>query len=104
MKSSTLEPRAQLFVCTNARAAADPLQSGCGLAGPEVYEALRNAVAREGLLRSVWITRSGCQGLCPPRGCTVALWPAGRHVVSVEKGDAPALLGLATRGGKGEIP
>lgn len=91
MKPAPLQPRVQVFVCAHARGPDDPLRSGCGEAGPAVFAALKAATLRSA--GSVWITRTGCMGLCPPRGCSVAVEPDHRHYVEVEARDVPRLLG-----------
>jgi (2Fe-2S) ferredoxin len=92
VKDAPLQPRVQVFVCGHARAADDPLRSGCGEAGPAVFAALKRATLTAGASHTVWITRTGCMGLCPPRGCSVAVEPAHRHYVEVTAADVPALL------------
>lgn len=95
MRPSTLRPRRQVFVCTNARGESDPLRSGCGEAGPGVFTALRSGALRAGLSRDLWVTRSGCLGHCPAQGCAVVLHPQNRHLVEVEVGDVAQVLHLA---------
>lgn len=92
MKLATLEPRAHLFVCANRRAEGDPLGGGCADHGEAVFAALKREVAARGLVRSVWVARTQCLGLCPQRGCAVAISPAGRYLLEVEPGDAGAIL------------
>lgn len=84
-------------MCTNARAPDDPLRSGCGAAGPQVYLALKSAVLRAGRTQDVWVTATGCLGHCPRRGCAVALHPSNTQLVEVEAPDAAAVLHAATR-------
>ena len=81
-----------MFVCGHARAAGDPLRSGCGEAGPAGFAAPNAATLPAGAAHAVWIPRTGCMGLCPPRGCSVAVEPAHRHYVEVTDADVPALL------------
>jgi (2Fe-2S) ferredoxin len=95
MDPAPFKPRAQLYVCTNARVAGDPLQSACGLTGPEVYLAAKNAVGRAGRVGDVWVTRTACQGYCPPRGCSVALYPDGRRWINVTAADAAQVIAEA---------
>jgi predicted metal-binding protein len=97
MRVSNLRPRRQLFVCTNARAAEDPLRSGCGAVGPKVFLALKSQALRRGLTRDLWITASGCLGHCPAQGCSVVLHPANRHLIEVEFTDVAEVLQLATQ-------
>jgi (2Fe-2S) ferredoxin len=92
VKLATLQPRAHLFVCENRRPEGDPLGAGCAARGDDVYTALKREVAARGLVRSVWVARTQCLGLCPQRGCAVAISPGGRYLVEVEPGDAPTLL------------
>lgn len=85
-------PRMHLFVCVNERDASDPLGAGCGARGAAVYERLKDEVARREEVASVWVTRTFCLGICPPSGCTVAVWPHGHLFREVTPDDAPALL------------
>jgi (2Fe-2S) ferredoxin len=95
MEPARFKPRVQLFVCTNARAAGDPLESACGAAGPGAYAALKRAVAAAGRVGDAWITRAACLGHCPPRGCAVALYPSNEHWVNVTEADAGEILARA---------
>lgn len=97
MKLATLQPRAHVFVCENRRAAGDPLGGGCADGGDAVYAALKREVTARGLVRSVWVARTQCLGLCPKRGCAVAVSPGGRYLVEVEPGDAATLLDALAR-------
>lgn len=92
MKPAPLRPRVQLFVCTNAREASDPLRSACGTHGPRVYQALKRGVATAGRSVDVWVTRTLCLGQCPASGCAVAIQPGNEHWVDVTEGEADALL------------
>lgn len=92
MKPATLVPRVHLLVCGNARASEDPLRSGCGAAGPPVFDALKAAVLGAGLGRAVWVTRTRCLGHCPRVGCAVVVHPRNAHRVEVTVDDVPALL------------
>jgi predicted metal-binding protein len=95
MRPAALHPRAQLFVCTNVRRAGDPLASGCGDAGPRVFDALKRQVAQAGRIRDVWVTRTACLGHCPREGGAVAVCPGGEHFINVTEHDAGALLARA---------
>lgn len=92
MKPAAFAPRVHLLVCANARAADDPLRSGCGAAGPAVFAALKSAVLGAGAARGVWVTRTACLGHCPRVGCAVVIHPRNEHRVEVTADDAPALL------------
>lgn len=92
MKPARIAPRVQLFVCTNARAADDPLTSACGAHGMAVFNALRQESSRIGASGAVWITRAGCLGHCPRDGCSVVVYPRGGQWTDVREQDAPALL------------
>jgi (2Fe-2S) ferredoxin len=95
MKLSTLRRRAQIFVCTNRRDAGDPLGAGCGDRGEAVHEALRTAIGSRRAWTDVWLARTGCLGVCPKHGCTVALAPSGGVVEEVEPDDVDTLLDVA---------
>ena len=95
MRVAPLAPKLHLFVCANRRAADDPLGAGCGDAGDAVFDALKAEVARRGIYRAAWVTRTQCLGLCPKRGCSVAVYPKGAIVIEAEASDAPALFQAA---------
>lgn len=92
MRTAPIHPRLHLFVCANRRAADDPLGAGCSAYGDAVYSALKDDVARRGIHREVWITKTHCLGICPKRGATLAVYPAGTILMEVEAAEAPALL------------
>jgi (2Fe-2S) ferredoxin len=96
MRSATLAPTVHLFVCVNRRPEGSPLGAGCGDAGDAVFDVLKEEVAKRGAYRAVWVTRTLCLGVCPKRGCTVAVYPRQRIVSEVEPADAPALFLSAT--------
>ncbi|MCC7537343.1 MAG: (2Fe-2S) ferredoxin domain-containing protein [Deltaproteobacteria bacterium] len=92
MEPATPTPRARISVCVNPASRPDA-RDGCGaLEGPDVYEALRREVAKRGLGREVWITRTWCLGICPDRGCTVEVAPGGGLYREVEPSDAGVLV------------
>jgi (2Fe-2S) ferredoxin len=92
MRDAPLAPRVHLFVCVNRRDGASPLGPGCGSAGDAVYDEMKRAVARRGSYQETWVTRTLCLGVCPKRGCTVAIHPAGRIVAEVDAADAASLF------------
>ena len=79
-------------MCVNRRASDDPLGSGCGDRGDAVYAALKQHVARAGLVSRVWTTRTYCLGVCPKEGTAVAVSPGGVLLADVTASDVPALL------------
>jgi predicted metal-binding protein len=85
-------PRTHLFVCSHRRDDTSPLGPGCGARGDEVFEALKDDVARRGAFRDVWVTRTACLGVCPKQGCTVAVYPAGKLFRDVRVEDASELM------------
>ena len=92
VRSSPLLPTLHVFVCTNRRGPSSPLGAGCAERGDRVYERLKAMVAARGSFRATWITQTGCLGLCPKRGCTVAIYPEQRLLVDVEEDDCDAIL------------
>ena len=96
MRPSPLRPRVHVLVCTNARRPDDPLRSGCGASGPEVFATLKRATA--GVAARVWVTATGCLGHCPRSGCAVAIHPHNEHLVEVIAEDVPAVLAQALGG------
>lgn len=94
-----LSPRLHLFVCANRRVDAG-LGPGCGERGDAVYTALKREVGARGRVREVWVTKTHCLGICPPRGATVARWPAGPEgaiMTEVTETDAAELIGSGSR-------
>lgn len=59
---------------------------------------MKAEVARRGAYRALWVSRTHCLGICPKRGCTVAIYPKQRIVSEVELADAVALFESATDG------
>jgi len=98
MDRASLAPFLHLFVCANRREADSPLGPGCGPHGDAVYKEMKADVARRGAHRDVWITKTHCLGICPKRGCTVAVHPAGVIYKDVEEADAYGLLADAIAG------
>jgi len=92
MRPAPLAPSLHLFVCANRRPEDSPLGAGCGDAGDQVFDAMKQEVAKRGAYRSVWVTRTLCLGVCPKKGCTVATYPRQRIVSEVEPADAIALF------------
>lgn len=60
-----------------------------------MYAALKQGVAREGLVSRVWTTRTHCLGVCPKEGTAVAVSPGGVLLADVTTSDVPTLLGAA---------
>jgi predicted metal-binding protein len=97
MRPAPLAPKLHLFVCANRRANGDPLGEGCGDAGDAVFAALKAEVAKRGAFGAVWVTRTYCLGICPKRGCTVAVYASeadgGRRIFAdVDARDAGSLF------------
>jgi hypothetical protein len=92
MRSFSPLPKVHFFVCANRRTPGDPLGPGCGDQGDAVYAALKNEVARRGAFRAVWVTRTHCLGVCPKRGCTVAVYPQAKVLAEVEAAEAAPLF------------
>lgn len=84
-------PRLHVFVCTHTRDPSSPLGAGCRDRGEPLASRLRQLVARQRAIASVWITETHCMGLCPQAGVTVALYPGkGVLVTSSEAEDVEA--------------
>src|ERR1700722_2117435 len=92
MRPAPLAPAVHFFVCANRRLPDSPLGVGCGDAGEAVYAALKEEVARRGAYRTAWVTQTLCLGVCPKRGCTVAMYPRQKILSEVEPSDAAALF------------
>ena len=66
-----------------------------------MYDALKGEVARRGLVRSVWVTKTHCLGICPKHGATAALYPGQRMWAGTEPSDAVTLVEQAMAPGAG---
>jgi predicted metal-binding protein len=88
-------PRLHLFVCGNRRTPDAPLGPGCGAAGEELFARLKQAVADARAYTTVWVTQTGCLGICPRNGAAVASYPDGGLFADATAADAPALLARA---------
>jgi hypothetical protein len=67
--------RVHVCVCVNERPEA---QACCSAAGGDlVFRWLKERVAREGLVRTHWVTRTRCLGFCTTVGATVAIHRPG---------------------------
>jgi predicted metal-binding protein len=95
MQPIRLVPEHHLFVCANRREAGSPLGPGCSDAGDALYDRLKEEVPRRGLVRSLWITKTHCLGICPKDGATVALDPPKRMWAGAKADDAGTLIELA---------
>jgi (2Fe-2S) ferredoxin len=80
------------FVCTHRRPDDSPLGTGCSDHGEQVFDTLKNEVARRSLVSTVWVTKTHCLGVCPREGTTIALYPSGRIVTEVNRDDARAVF------------
>lgn len=92
MKKAPLRPQLHFFVCCNRRQDS-PLGPGCSERGDAVYAALKKRVQQRGEIASTWVTQTGCLGICPAKGATVAIYPEGAIATEVEPEDLD-LLGL----------
>jgi len=99
MHPAPLLPEAHLFVCANRREAGSPLGAGCSVEGEALYATLKTEVARRQLVRSVWVTKTHCLGVCPKEGATVALYPRQALWEGARAGDAKALVDQAAAAG-----
>jgi predicted metal-binding protein len=91
MKLSAYAPKRHLFVCTHTRSLGDPLGTGCSSRGEEVFKALKARVAEKRLF-TTWVTRTGCMGVCPKEGATVASTEHETLLNEVTSTDAEELL------------
>ena len=93
MKPSPYRPRTHVYVCANRRADDDPLGSGCGEQGERVFAQLKRLSPS-----TVWVSKTLCLGLCPKRGCTLAVAPAMQYLVEVEESDVGDLVSALNAG------
>lgn len=94
-----LKPQRHVFVCVNERPPGDPLPCCAHKGGREVYEALRSEVARQGLTREIWVTRTGCMVHCRT-GVTVVVYPDDVWYGGVTPQDSQELVSAHLRGGR----
>jgi (2Fe-2S) ferredoxin len=102
MQPIRLLPQVHLFVCANRREAGNPLGPGCSGHGDALYDALKAEVATRGLVRSVWVTKTHCLGICPKDGATVAAYPQQKMWAGASSHDATMLIGQATGKTRGD--
>jgi (2Fe-2S) ferredoxin len=57
-----------------------------------VYGAFKHVAMDRGVVSSVWITQTGCLGLCPKHGASVARYPRQAIVTEVTPADVPVLF------------
>ena len=85
-------PERHFFICGNRRPPASGLAS-CGHGGSaEVASALRRARESLGLSARVFITDTGCLGVCPQDGCTIVVYPEAVWYSGVTLEDVPELV------------
>ena len=92
MERVAQRPRVHLFVCANRRDGS-PLGPGCGDHGERVYGILKDEVAAARAFNDVWVTKTHCLGICPKKGCTVAVYGKDSAIFrDVDEDDARALF------------
>jgi len=88
----TASLRRHILVCGNERRNS-PLGPGCSAAGHAVYDACKALVAERGEVRTTWVTKTHCLGVCPKQGTAVAVYTSpGRFWAEVVPSEAAALL------------
>ncbi len=93
-----MEPfRYHVFVCMQEKAEGVPCCAANG--APKVMDALRQALAKQGLSKDVQITSTGCMGFCDD-GPVVIAYPEGTWYARVQPEDAPELV--ASHYGRGK--
>ncbi|MCA9774898.1 MAG: (2Fe-2S) ferredoxin domain-containing protein [Myxococcales bacterium] len=98
-----LVPEFQILVCVNEREGG---QSCCGAqGGKEIREALKEAVGKLKLKPRLRVSQTGCLGVCPRSGVTIAVYPENLVYTEVEVADVPALIErhLAPRVDSGKV-
>ena len=62
-----------VFVCVNER---EEGNDDCKkVKGYEIFRALKDFVMSNGLVRDVWVTKTGCLGFCNDVGTTIVIYP-----------------------------
>ncbi len=95
MRPSEFVPQSHIFVCTNHRAENSPLGTGCAEAGVALFDVLKKEVAARRDFTRVWITQTGCMGICPKQGAACAIYPKAKILTEVEAGDAKVIYAEA---------
>lgn len=88
----SLRPERHVLVCTRVRAAETGMPSCRPNGGDHVLAALLEERNRRGLVRSVYVTETGCLGVCPEKGSTVVVYPEGVWYVGVTPGDVAEIV------------
>jgi predicted metal-binding protein len=91
MRQSPYAPKRHIFVCTHHRPEGDPLGTGCSVRGEEVFQGLKVLVNQRRAV-TTWVTRTGCMGVCPKEGATVASTDAEKLLQGVLPADLEELL------------
>lgn len=86
-------PKLQILVCTNQRAAHDPLPC-CANSGEAdaVFQRLHGYVLERGWASTVYVTRTHCMGWCNTQGATLVLQPLGVWLRRVTREDAERII------------
>jgi len=87
--------RHHIFVCTNKREGDMPCCSAVD--GEALFLGLKQEVMKRGLVHDVWVTKTGCQGLCNTVGATVVIYPQGIWLAKVTMEDIDSVLGIISK-------
>jgi len=68
-----LNYKKHVFVCVNER---EEGESCCkDVNGSNIFIELKNFVINNGLVKDIWVTKTGCLGFCNDIGCTIVVYP-----------------------------
>jgi len=73
--------RVHILVCANGRPPGG--MPSCGEVGEAVFARLKGHALRTGVAHEVWVTRTGCLGLCHAAGAALAIHRPGGEGRSV---------------------
>ena len=86
---SNLAYKKHVFVCVNDL---EEDKACCKkVEGYETFKELKRFVIENGLVKDVWVTKTGCLGFCNDVGCTIAIYPEKVWFMQTKKEDLEKL-------------
>lgn len=58
----------------------------------KIFMTLKAEIMKRGLVHDVWVTKTGCQGLCNTVGATIVIYPQGIWLQKVTMDDVDDVL------------
>ncbi len=79
-----------VLVCVNDRSDG---RWSCGHhEGQKIYEELKAHVKEHGLIQKVWVSRTGCLGLCPKEGVVIKVDPGEKWFEGLTLAELPDFI------------